>query len=62
MIKTVLSEVKESELGITLPHEHICVVNKHQLADFQNIIGKYDNTFSFYELINETYGNFVHAK
>jgi uncharacterized membrane-anchored protein YitT (DUF2179 family) len=40
----------------------ICVVNKHQLTDFQNIIAKYDDTFSFYELINETYGNFVNVK
>jgi uncharacterized membrane-anchored protein YitT (DUF2179 family) len=40
----------------------ICVVNKHQLNDFQNIIAKYDNTFSFYELINETYGNFKYIK
>ena len=40
----------------------LCVVNKHQLADFQSIISKYDNTFSFYELINETYGNFVYVK
>lgn len=40
----------------------LCVVNKHQLADFQNIIAKYDSTFSFYEIINETYGNFVHVK
>ena len=40
----------------------LCVVNKHQLADFQTIIAKYDNTFSFYEIINETYGNFKHIK
>lgn len=40
----------------------ICVVNKHQLSDFQKIISKYDNTFSFYELINETYGNFKRIK
>jgi len=40
----------------------ICVVNKHQLHDFQKIIAAYDNTFSFYELINETYGNFVRVK
>ncbi|MBR5252616.1 MAG: YitT family protein [Clostridia bacterium] len=40
----------------------ICVVNKHQLTDFQNILAKYDDTFSFYELINETYGNFVNVK
>lgn len=40
----------------------LCVVNKHQLYDFQRIIGRYDETFSFYELINETYGNFKHIK
>ncbi len=40
----------------------LCVVNKHQLYDFQRIIGRYDETFSFYELINETYGNFKHVK
>lgn len=40
----------------------ICVVNKHQLNDFQQIIAKYDNTFSFYEIINETYGNFKFVK
>lgn len=40
----------------------ICVVNKHQLSDFQTIISKYDNTFSFYEIANETYGNFKHIK
>jgi len=36
----------------------ICVVNKHQLTDFSRIIAKYDNTFSFCEAVNETYGNF----
>lgn len=40
----------------------ICVVNKHQLNDFQNIIAKYDETFSFHQVINETYGNFINAK
>lgn len=40
----------------------ICVVNKHQLNDFQKIIAKYPDTFSFYELINETFGNFKHIK
>lgn len=40
----------------------ICVVNKHQLNDFQKIISKYPDTFSFYELINETFGNFKHIK
>lgn len=36
----------------------LCVVNKNQLVDFQEIIDKYDDTFSFYEIVNETYGNF----
>lgn len=40
----------------------ICVVNKHQLVDFQNILKKYDNTFSFSESVSETYGNFAHVK
>ena len=36
----------------------ICVVNKHQLMDFKNIIDSFDNTFSFCETVNETFGNF----
>lgn len=40
----------------------LCVVNPHQITDFKKIIAKYDNTFSFYELVNETYGNFKQIK
>ncbi len=40
----------------------LCVVNKHQLIDFKKIIDQYDDTFSFYELANETYGNFKHIR
>ena len=40
----------------------ICVVNKAQLSDFQNIVSKFDNTFSFCELVNSTYGNFKKIK
>ncbi len=40
----------------------ICVINKHQLNDFQKIVAKYDNTFSYFEMVNETYGNFKHVK
>lgn len=40
----------------------ICVVNKHQLVDFQNILNKYDNTFSFVESVGNTYGNFAKVK
>lgn len=40
----------------------ICVVNRHQLVEFQKILSKYDETFSFSETVNETYGNFAHIK
>lgn len=40
----------------------ICVVNKHQINDFQKILAKYDNTFSYYEQVNETMGNFKRVK
>lgn len=40
----------------------ICVVNAYQVTDFQNILKKYDNTFAFSEMVNETYGNFVRVK
>ncbi|MBQ2862612.1 MAG: YitT family protein, partial [Clostridia bacterium] len=40
----------------------ICVVNKHQLVDFKNIISEYSDTFAFYELVGETLGNFKHIK
>lgn len=40
----------------------ICVVNKHQIVDFQNILQKYDNTFSFVENVGNTFGNFTKVK
>ena len=40
----------------------ICVVNKAQLTDVQTIISKYDETFSFCELVSSTYGNFKKIK
>ena len=40
----------------------ICVINKHQLVDLKNILKNYDDTFSFSELVTETYGNFVRVK
>lgn len=40
----------------------ICVVNKHQMVDFETILKKYDNTFAFSETVNETYGNFKKIK
>lgn len=40
----------------------LCVVNKHQLMNFKKILSHYDSTFAFYELVNETYGNFKQIK
>ena len=40
----------------------ICVVNKHQLIDFQNIIKKYPDTFTIRETVNEIFGNFKKIK
>lgn len=40
----------------------ICVVNKHQIVDFQDILKKYDNTFSFVESVSNTFGNFAKVK
>lgn len=36
----------------------ICVINKHQVVDFKNMLKKYDETFSYSETVDETYGNF----
>ena len=40
----------------------LCVVNKHQLMNFKKILAQYDDTFAFYEMVNETYGNFKKIK
>lgn len=40
----------------------LCVVNNHQMVEFQNILKKYDDTFSFSQTVSETYGNFKKIK
>lgn len=40
----------------------ICVINKHQTIELQKILKNYDNTFSFSETVNDTYGNFAQIK
>lgn len=40
----------------------ICVINKHQLNDFHQILAKYPDTFSYCEVVSETYGNFKHIR
>ncbi len=51
-IKAVGSYTKEEKSLI------ICIVNKHQIVSLQSILSRYENTFSFSEVVNETYGNF----
>lgn len=36
----------------------ICVINKIQLVDFENIIKQYPDTFTFIQTVNQTIGNF----
>ena len=40
----------------------ICVVDRHQLNDFRNIIDNHPETFAFSETVTETYGNFKKLK
>lgn len=40
----------------------VCVINKHQIHDLSMILKKYDDTFSFSETVNETYGNFARVR
>lgn len=64
-VKLRHSSTRLSALGSFSKNEKavvICVVNKHQLIDLQNILNEYDETFSFVETVNETYGNFKHIK
>ena len=36
----------------------LCVINKHQLVELRAIVKAYPDTFSFSEVVNQTYGNF----
>ena len=40
----------------------VCVVNKHQLNDFEKILSKYPDTFAYICTVNETVGNFKKVK
>ena len=40
----------------------ICVVNKNQIIDFENIIRKYEGTFAYITSVSETVGNFKRIK
>lgn len=40
----------------------ICIVNKHQVADVERIVRKYDGTFAYIQTISNTIGQFVRVK
>lgn len=40
----------------------ICVINKHQVADFERIIRKYPGSFAVISSVSSTYGNFKKIK
>ena len=37
----------------------ICVISKHQMIEFQNIVKRYDGTFAYISGVNEVVGNFI---
>lgn len=52
-------------VGIYQHHDKevlICIVNSHQVADFERIIKKFPNTFVYIESVDQTIGNFVKVK
>ena len=40
----------------------ICVVNKHQIVEFQKLIQSYPGTFAYLSSVKETMGNFIKVK
>ena len=68
--KDIITELKHSATRLTGHGVYsnseksvlFCVVNKHQIIDFQNIIKKYPDTFTYVETVNETLGNFKKIK
>ena len=39
----------------------ICVVNRHQVVRFQEILARFPDTFACVSSVNETWGNFKHV-
>lgn len=59
------SATRLSSSGIYTHKENevlVCVVNKHQIVEFKNILKKYDGTFAFVETVDETIGYFRKIK
>ncbi len=40
----------------------ICIINKHQLINFEKMLKKLPDTFAFVEPVNQTVGNFKRIK
>ena len=38
----------------------VCVVNRHQVVRFQEILSRFPDTFAYVSGVNETLGNFKH--
>lgn len=38
----------------------VCVVNRHQIARFQEVLSQFPGTFTYVSEVNETFGNFKH--
>ena len=38
----------------------ICVVNRHQVVRFQEVLSRFPDTFAYVSGVNETLGNFKH--
>ena len=41
-------------------HLLVCVVNRHQIAKFQEILSQFPGAFTYVSEVNETFGNFKH--
>ena len=39
----------------------ICVVNRHQVVRFQEVLSRFPGTFAYVSSVNETLGNFKHV-
>ncbi|MBQ7308285.1 MAG: YitT family protein [Clostridia bacterium] len=40
----------------------VCIINTQQVADFENLLKKYPNTFAYISSVNQTLGNFKRIK
>lgn len=64
--------LRELHHGVTVLHAQgmyserpkdllVCVVNRHQIVRFQELLGRYPGSFAYVSDVNETIGNFQHV-